>query len=105
MLDCHSFPSDLSDVEVCIGFNGDWSRPSGKTIDTIIRTFRKGGYKVGINSPYSNSIAPLCQFAYKSVMVELNKSTYMEDRVRMNASKAGRVRNTIHELYLNLLSL
>ena len=105
LLDCHSFPSDLSDVEVCIGFNDDWSRPSDETIDTIISAFNREGYKIGINRPYSNSIAPTSRFAYKSVMIELNKSTYMDDLVRMNVAKAGRIRKTINELYSYLLSL
>jgi putative restriction endonuclease len=29
LLDCHSFPSELSDVDICIGFNEDWSKPKG----------------------------------------------------------------------------
>ncbi len=41
--------------------------------------FEDNGYKVGINEPYSNSETPDCPFAYKSMMLEVNKKVYMED--------------------------
>ena len=28
LLDCHSFPEELSDVDICIGYNEDWSKPA-----------------------------------------------------------------------------
>ena len=79
LLDCHSFPSDLSDVDICIGYNEDWSIPHKKTIELAVNLFEDSGYKVGINDPYSNSETPDCPFQYQSMMLEVNKKAYMED--------------------------
>ena len=79
LLDCHSFPSELSDVDICIGYNEDWSKPNKETIELAINLFEDYGYKVGINEPYSNSETPDCPFTYQSMMLEVNKKVYMED--------------------------
>ena len=81
LVDCHSFPSHLSDVSVCIGFNDDWSRPDDEVIAGIRHRFEQLGLRVGINTPpYSNSVSPRCAFDYKSVMIEVNKRCYMGER-------------------------
>lgn len=33
LLDCHSFPSELGDVDICIGYNEDWSKPVKKLLN------------------------------------------------------------------------
>jgi len=78
LLDCHSFPSEMSEVDVCIGFNEDWSQPDKETIETAVNIFEENGYKVGINNPYSNSETPDCPFLYQSMMLEVNKKAYLE---------------------------
>lgn len=35
LIDCHSFPSALSDIEVCLGFNEDWSKPDFEVIRLV----------------------------------------------------------------------
>jgi N-formylglutamate amidohydrolase len=70
LIDCHSFPSDLSDVDICIGYNDDWSKPDDVVVDTVSRYFTELGYKVGINEPYSNSYSPKTEHEYKSLMIE-----------------------------------
>lgn len=77
LLDCHSFPSHLSDVDICIGYNEDWSKPYKNTIETAVNIFEDAGYKVGINNPYSNSETPACPFHYHSMMLEVNKKVYL----------------------------
>lgn len=79
LLDCHSFPSEMSDVDICIGYNEDWSKPNKETIELAVSLFEDSGYKVGINEPYSNSETPDCPFTYQSMMLEINKKAYMED--------------------------
>ena len=79
LLDCHSFPSEMSDVDICIGYNEDWSKPNKDTIELAVNLFEDYGYKVGINEPYSNSETPDCPFTYQSMMLEVNKKVYMED--------------------------
>lgn len=78
LLDCHSFPEELSDVDICIGFNEDWSKPSQTTIEMAVNHFMDCGYKVGVNTPYSNSETPDCPFKYHSMMLEINKRAYLQ---------------------------
>ena len=80
LLDCHSFPDDMGDVDVCVGFNDDWSRPDKALLDYAVNLFEDNGYSVGINYPYSNSEAPECAFGYQSMMLEVNKRVYLEGR-------------------------
>ena len=103
LLDCHSFPSDLSDVEVCIGFNNDWSCPSEELIGITIDAFESAGYNVGVNCPYSNAIAPQSPYTYKSMMIELNKSTYLDGLSRLCLFRAEKVKGIIDRLYQHLL--
>ena len=106
LLDCHSFPSEMSDVDICIGFNEDWSKPCKETIEFTVNLFEENGYKVGINNPYSNSETPDCPFLYQSMMLEVNKKAYMDDslRIKYNPSYKKNIRDTIANLisYLSL---
>lgn len=77
LIDCHSFPEDLSNIDICIGFNDDWSKPSESLICLVEAVFHEAGLTVGLNSPYSNSISPDTGFTYQSVMIEVNKGVYM----------------------------
>lgn len=107
LLDCHSFPSDLSDVDICIGFNDDWSY-NGKVVDCIIATFKKHGYKVGVNEPYSNSLTPETNFPYASVMIEVNKKVYMNERLlslERNSRQWMRWYGCINEVYEKILNI
>lgn len=79
LLDCHSFPSEAGEVDICIGYNEDWSKPDASTLSMVVNLFEENGYTVGINNPYSNSETPECPFAYKSMMLEVNKRAYMEE--------------------------
>ena len=76
IIDCHSFPSDLFDIDICIGYNEDWSKPDRDFLTNMKMYFEGYGYSVSFNKPYSNSITPEMPFYYKSVMIELNKGIY-----------------------------
>ena len=105
LLDCHSFPSELSDIDICIGYNEDWSKPNKKTIELAVNLFEDNGYKVGINEPYSNSETPDCPFEYQSMMLEVNKKAYMEPdslRIKQPDSKKSNVRDLINILLSEL---
>lgn len=107
LLDCHSFPSDLSDVDICIGFNDDWSY-NEKITDCVIDTFRRHGYKVGINTPYSNSLTPEFEVRYASLMIEVNKKVYMnENNMTLNRNQRQWMRwdGCIEEIYNKIISL
>ena len=102
LLDCHSFPSGLSDVEVCIGVNEDWSKPEDEIINMAMECFRHAGYRVAINEPYSNSMSPLCGFPYRSLMLEVNKAIYMNPACEMNLPEAFKLRGVIELFMLSL---
>lgn len=104
LMDCHSFPSDLSDVDVCIGLNDDWSRPPQEVIDLIVSSFEDAGYKVGVNRPYQNSLSPRCGFDYHSVMIELNKRTYWNESCLIMTDNAARIHNLLIDLCIMLMS-
>lgn len=103
LVDCHSFPSHLSDVAVCIGFNDDWSRPDDEVIAAIAHCFENLGLRVGINTPYSNSVSPRCAFDYKSVMIEVNKRCYMDERRLSLNPNFYHIANAISAVYGKLL--
>lgn len=101
LLDCHSFPEDMGDVDICIGFNEDWSRPSKDLLEYTVNLFEENGYSVGINYPYSNSEAPTCPFNYQSMMLEVNKRVYLERRslyLKTHCDKKRSAREVINAL-------
>ena len=80
LIDCHSFsflPTVLnpgfSDIDICIGYNDDETRPNKVTIGIIAQHFRSLGYNVDINEPFSNSKTFAVPCEYHSVMIEVNK--------------------------------
>ena len=103
LIDCHSFPSDLSETDICIGINEDWSRPDDSLIHMIISHFRSKGYSVGVNEPYSNSISPEAGFQYSSLMIEANKRAYLQGDNELDINKASNLRQCVEECFLDLL--
>ena len=99
LIDCHSFPADLSDVDFCIGFNEDWSRPNDSVIDLVASTFRYAEYMVGVNTPYSNSISPANGFEYQSIMIEVNKKEYLGKNIILSIERVSRLWSSIDGLY------
>ncbi len=101
LIDCHSFPSDLSDCDICIGHNDDWSY-NGKIVNGIVKVFKGMGYTVEINKPFSNSITPQMPFPYTSLMIEVNKHVYMNEStlcLEYSALKWMRWSGTLRKIY------
>jgi len=103
LIDCHSFPSDMSDVDICIGYNEDWSKPTNFVIDLVVESFKQHGYKVGINAPFSNAIAPETGYTYNSIMIELNKRVYLNEQTLDFNDNAPKLREQLASLYSLLL--
>lgn len=105
LIDCHSFPSDLSDIDICIGYNTDWSKPSTDVLNFVVSTFESNGYKVGLNNPYSNSLSPYIDGkTYSSFMIEVNKKCYMyEDNLDLREYSFTKLQRLINKIYLSLL--
>ena len=103
LIDCHSFPSEIADVDICIGFNEDWSKPPISLIDFIQNYFKENGYSIGINYPFSNSISPKTHFTYHSFMIELNKRIYLNENNLTCNENANKIKELINQLYHILL--
>lgn len=103
LLDCHSFPSHLSDVDICIGYNENWSKPDKAVIETAVNIFEDTGYKVGINDPYSNSETPACPFHYQSMMLEVNKKAYLQND-SINLKIGHNYRSNLSDVISTLIS-
>lgn len=110
LIDCHSFsnfPNRLNfnppDIDICIGYNDDDTCPNNVTIGNIIHYFKSKGYKVGVNTPFSNSKTFSVPKEYHSVMIEVNKRLYMDELTYMKYDNFETVRNDIQSLYCRLL--
>jgi len=90
IVDCHSFPSvarpyqiqqEYDGVDICIGF--DRYHKDEKIVTGITDKFIQAEYKVAENFPYSGSMVSSKHYGnnknVKSVMIELNRRTYMDD--------------------------
>lgn len=103
LIDCHSFPTDVApNVDICIGYNDDWSKPSKELINLVVDLFLHHGYNVDINSPYSNSLTPKDSKDYKSFMIEVNKKCYLFADNTMT-KKGYELNNLLNYLYKNIL--
>ena len=103
VIDCHSFPSDVcNDVDVCIGFNDDDSKPPQEVIDLIVNEFTIYGFRVKCNTPYSNSIV----FGkHDSIMIEIRKGLCMDEMtLELWKNDSIKVRNAIQNIYKEILN-
>ncbi|MCQ2148267.1 MAG: N-formylglutamate amidohydrolase [Bacteroidales bacterium] len=113
LIDCHSFSScitplqtDLKEIEgidICIGFNDDFTRPSDEVINLVRSHFEDWGYAVSINTPYSNSKTVETPALYNSLMIEVSKRLYMNEKSLEKADGFRRLKLSIEELYMKLV--
>lgn len=107
LIDCHSFSNrTMEDTpDICLGYNNDESY-SGLIVNEIANNFEKSGYSVKFNFPYTNSLYPKMPFAYKSVMIEVNKRIYMDNNTLLlnkNARQWMRWYGCLERIYRKLL--
>lgn len=111
LIDCHSFssipnllnPYPPSDIDICIGYNDDETCPSKDVIDNIVQHFKSCGYRVGINTPFSNSKTFSVPTEYHTVMIEVNKKLYMNEDTLEKIDSFYRVKHDLQSLYRVLL--
>jgi N-formylglutamate amidohydrolase len=95
-------------VDFCIGFNNDFIE--FEVLEEIKSILVSKGYKVGINNPYSNAIVPNEFYgndSVKSIMIEVNKRTYLKNQNTVDFGKSNdfeKTKNVITEL-LEVISL
>ena len=114
LIDCHSFSSrptpimpdydKKKEVDICIGFNDDDTKPEGFVISTICHHFRMLGYTVGVNVPFSNSKTFDTPAPYKSIMIEVNKKLYMNEDTLEKTEGFEKLQRHIGYLYVLLLT-
>jgi N-formylglutamate amidohydrolase len=114
LIDCHSFSSkptilqpDISknqDVDICIGFNEDDTKPSDVVLALVADHFTDRGYKVSFNVPFSNSKTVETPARYTSLMIEINKSIYMDEDTLEKKGSFEKVREDVISLYESFFS-
>ena len=104
IIDCHSFPSDLApDTDICVGFNDDDSHPSDEIINIVVEHFKKAGFKVGINDPYSNAMR--VKASIPTFMIEFNKDVYLKPDGKTLKEDWKYINTLIKSLYRKLLEI
>lgn len=111
LVDCHSFSPDnpliantaATNIDICIGFNDDFSKPSEFVLGTVEHHFISHGYSVAFNKPFSNSKTVGTPVQYHSLMIEVNKRTYMDEEQCKKTEGFERLHKVIMELYPKLL--
>lgn len=86
IIDLHSFSDEFvekvfhkkDNPDICLGFNQ--SNYDKKLLIKTISHFKKYGYSVKINYPYSGSIISNRYPNVKSMMIEINKRIYLSNR-------------------------
>ena len=106
VIDCQSFPSDVcNEVDICIAFNNDNTKPSNETLQTIEDIFKSHGYKTALNYPYINSITTDSSNDYHSLKLAVNKRCYMDEQnISLNADHY-KLTATLNSVYHTLLNI
>lgn len=112
IIDAHSFssiplPYELHSQkfrpDICIGID-DFHTPE-KIVEYFYKAFSDLGYKVGINNPFCGTIVPLKYYckdsSIHSVMLEINRSLYMDEITGDKNSKFKKIKNDIKQTILS----
>jgi N-formylglutamate amidohydrolase len=112
LLDCHSFSEQdnilskhahkYKDIDICLGYNNDTSKPDEETLKLIVQFFRLHGYSVALNKPFSNAM--VAGFGHHSLMIEVNKHCYMREDTLQITSGYYKLHRELQELYRLLLA-
>ena len=89
IIDLHSFSDEFvyklfkkeNNPDICIGINNNYDK---KLTEITINYFKSYGYSVMINYPYSGSIISNKYPNVKSIMIEVNKSVYLNNKDNYN---------------------
>ena len=106
LLDCHSFPSTALPYEldqsptrpqICIGAN-NFHTPSD-VAELLVQHFKSAGLTVELNRPFAGAIVPMKYYHQDarviSVMLEINRSLYMEENTGGKTDKFKEVQTLI----------
>ncbi len=103
LLDCRPFDAGSSDARICVSVGRGWSRQCRDMLDASVRAFPERGYKVARNGPLSNPYAPGMEPGYLSLMIEVDKGTFLMPNDDLDMEKAGRLQGAIAAFYTSVL--
>ncbi len=106
IIDCHSFPAiahpyeNVTDVErpdICLGTD-DFHTP-GWLVQAAMDAFESTGLRVAVNHPFSGTFVPNQHYRkeprVQSLMIEVNRGLYMDERTGERLGGFGEVRDLI----------
>ena len=109
IVDCHSFPSEPLPCdrdrrsprpEFCIGT--DPFHTPAALIESTARCIKEMGYSVGIDRPYAGTMVPMAFYRkdrrVASIMIEVNRSLYMDELAGTKTAGFGAVREHVQFL-------
>ncbi len=108
ILDAHSFPSralpyedeSLDRPDLCLGADAFHTPPS--LIEALTEVGRDAGWRVAVNSPFAGSYVPMSFFGrdsrVASVMIEVNRCRYLDERTAIQGDGFGETVALIDEL-------
>ena len=111
IVDCHSFPSVALPYEldqtslradICIGTDPFHTPQTVR--DAIIAAAEADGYSVAVDTPFSGALVPLSSYRKDhrilSVMIEVNRRLYMEEKSGKKKHGLGKVCATLGRLVM-----
>jgi len=111
LIDCHSFsmhssqlcPNPPSDIDICLGYNEDHTKPENQFLNLVEKYFTTRGYRVARNKPFANSKTVPVPVEYHSLMIEVNKSLYMNEETLEKTEGFVKLQKDIQEMYTLIL--
>ena len=114
IIDCHSFPivplafeldRSLDRPDICIGT--DPFHTPFTLAEFLVTEFEHAGYTVAVNRPFSGSLVPKHFYRndtrVKSVMIEINRALYMNEKTGERSTLFLRTRNVILDVLNQML--
>jgi N-formylglutamate deformylase len=105
VFDCHSYPSQKLPYEKDglarpqIGIGTDSYHTPSALADTLAGVFRRLGYEVGLDTPFSGALVPNAYYGKEkrvaSIMIEVRRDLYMDETTGKPSPRFNRMRSDL----------